>query len=337
MLLYSPGGRPPLVEYGILIPIAPRKASRIYEALVSDPVLGPHRARWHIQRDGTTMTRPDLLRVHSRRYVDRLYSDRLEEAIIATYELRDREGRPYRYDPSRATRPLTELLHFALENAGGTYQCCREALRHGFCFALSGGAHHAHRDFGHGFCLVNDSVLALRRLQAEGAVGKVWIIDVDAHKGDGTAALTAGDPSIVTLSVHMASGWPLDGPAVDPDGNTLPWFVPSDIDVPIESGQEDRYVPRLAAALEELDRRERPELALVLAGADPYEKDELPSTQLLRLTLAQMNERDRLIWRFLTDRGIPRAYLTSGGYGEHAWEVYPPLLKAALREELGLG
>ncbi len=335
MLLYTPRRRAPLIDYGILIPVAPGKAERILEALRADPLLGPREREWHLERDSSTMGREDLLRAHTRRYVDELYCDRLEAAILRAYELLDAEGRPHRYDPARAKRPLAELLDSALENAAGTYQCCREALRRGFCFYLGGGAHHAHADFGHGFCLVNDSMVAVRRLQAEGAVRLAWIIDVDAHKGDGTAAIASGDPSIVTLSVHMARGWPLDGPERDPEGRLNPSFIPSDIDVGIEAGEEPQYLPRLAAALRQIASLPSPDLALVLAGADPYEKDELPSTWLLRLTAAQMLERDRMIHAFLEERAVPAAFLAAGGYGAHAWEVYPPFLAPVLAARLG--
>jgi len=46
------------------------------------------------------------------------------------------------------------------------------------------------------FCLVNDLVIALRRLQFENRIRSAWVIDVDAQQGDGTAAITAGDQSI---------------------------------------------------------------------------------------------------------------------------------------------
>ena len=335
MILHYPGRRAPLTEYGILIPVAPGKTGKVLDALRTHPVLGPRESEWLLGPDGSTITREDLLRVNSPQYVARLFSEELERVIVQVYELVDDAGRYHRYDPSRATRPLTELFDGTLRNVAGTYQCGKEALERGFCYYLGGGAHHGHREFGHGFCVLNDSVIALRKLQAEDRIKTAWVIDVDAHKGDGTAALTAGDPSIITLSVHMARGWPLDEPEVYADGRPNPAYTPSDIDVPIESGQEAEYLPRLEAALAELGGRPLPDIAYVLAGADPYEKDELPSTQLLRLTLEQMNRRDRMIYDFLKGKGVPQAFLTAGGYGAHAWEVYPPFMEHVLLDRLG--
>ncbi len=331
MILYDPHIPVSLTEFGIRIPIRDSRTTRAFQALVDDPDLGPRQGLWHRDRIVERLTKEDLLRVHSAGYVENLYSDRLEQEIIATFELIDDQGRYYRYEPAAATRPLTELFDRILARAAGTVQCSRLALQHGFCFAFSGGAHHAQRDFGNGFCIVNDIVIAIRKLQFEKKIGRAWVIDVDAHKGDGTAALTAGDSSIRTLSVHMASGWPLDGPALLADGKPNPSFLPNDIDIPIESGEETQYLERLNTGLSQLEQMGPADLAIVVSGADPYEKDELPSTSPLRLSLDQLFERDRLIYTFLTSRDIPAAYLMAGGYGDEVWRVYARFLLWALR------
>ena len=284
------------------------RTNKTLEELRRDPYLGLLQDRWHQDRIAETLDREDLLRVHSAEYVGRLYSPKLVEEIVATYELIDAEGRYHRYAPDTATRPLAELFGRILLKAAATVQCARLALTHGFCFAFSGGAHHAQRHYGTGFCLLNDIVIAVRKLQAERVIEKVWIIDIDAHKGDGTAALTAGDDSISTLSIHMARGWPLDGVPILADGTPNLSFVPSDIDIPIESGEEAWYVDRLKTGLHQLENLGPTDLAVVVCGADPYEKDELPSTAGLRLTLDQMLERDQLVYTFLHDRNMPAAF-----------------------------
>ncbi len=331
----------PLMEYGIMIPSAPNKVDRILEDLNSRPCFGdrfnggqatPRLIEW----DGTEITEQDLRRVHSDDYVDRLFSDGLEEVLIDAFELRAPDGSYNRYDPVRAKRPLTEILNRTLKNAAGTYHCCRLALEEGFFFFLGGGAHHGHYNFGHGFCPVNDAVIAVRRLQAEGKVETVWIIDVDVHKGDGTAALTQGDDSVITVSVHMAHGWPLDLPRYDSKGREHPSYIPSNFDVPIDFGEEHLYVPRLRDTLDSLARLPNPDLAVVLSGADPYEHDELPSTQPLKLKLEQLFERDIAIFDFLTGLNIPRAYLMAGGYGARAWEPYPPFLEYVCEKLYGI-
>jgi acetoin utilization deacetylase AcuC-like enzyme len=331
MILYDPSIPVSLMEFGIQIPMRDSRTTRTFAALQHDPHLGPLQHRWHQDRIVERLNREDLLKVHSAEYVDRLYSSKLVEEIISTYELIDSEGHYYRYAPDKATRPLADLFDRIVLKAAATVQCARLALAHGFCFSFSGGAHHAQCHYGNGFCLLNDIVIAVRKLQAEKVIEKAWIIDIDAHKGDGTAALTVDDDSIRTLSIHMARGWPLDGPPILADGTPNLSFVPSDIDIPIESGEEAQYIDRLKAGLYQLEHLNPADLAIVVCGSDPYEKDELPSTAGLRLTLDQLLERDQLVYTFLHDRNMPAAFLMAGGYGDHVWQVYAQFLVWALK------
>jgi acetoin utilization deacetylase AcuC-like enzyme len=334
MIIYSQEYRGGLEQYGILIPIRDSKFRRTFSELKAHPVLGPRQDEWHLEHTGQSVTREDLLRVHTDSYVTRLFSPDLEQEIIRTFELVDSNGKYHRYDPARATQPLDKLLERAMYSIGGDYQCCQVALERGFCFYFGGGSHHAQPDYGRGFCLLNDVVIVLRKAQAEGLIRSAWVIDVDAHKGDGTAVITQGDDSIRTLSIHMARGWPLDEAEFDDSGRRNPSFTPSDVDIPIDSGEEQYYVPRLERGLHELSRMITPDLALVVSGADPYEHDELPSARLLGLSKQQMMERDTLIYSFLRSRGIPAAYLMSGGYGDRTWEVYYQFVEWALLDRL---
>ena len=334
MILHDNGLGHGLSEFGIDIPVRDSRALRTFERLRKHPLLGPRIASWHRRPSGDALGPEDFYRVHSRQYIDRLFSDRLEEELIRTYELIDAEGRYHRYSPADAVKPLSALFERILSKVNGTWQCCRLALKDGFCFYFGGGMHHAKRDYGAGFCLVNDVVIALRKLQSENLIRTAWVIDLDAHKGDGTAVLTSEDSSITTLSNHMAHGWPLDGDAYDSQGRLNPAFVASDIDIPVAAGDEAFYVAKLEEGLEKLSSIGPPDLALVLAGSDPYEKDELPSTGELKLSLAQLNERDLLVYHFLKAQGIPRAYVTAGGYGEHSWEVDWQFIEWALLDNL---
>lgn len=194
--------------------------------------------------------------------------------------------------------------------------------------------HHAKLDYGEGFCVVNDLVISIRKLQAEKKIGTVWIIDVDAHKGDGTASLTKDDESIFTLSIHMAKSWPLDGQEFI-NGKPNPSFIPSDMDIPVEEGEDGLYVQKLREGLEKLKTFKKPDIALVVDGSDPFEEDELPSTKGLKLSLEQMKERDISVYNFLKSQNIPGAYVMAGGYGENSWKVYAQFLEHVLLERLG--
>jgi acetoin utilization deacetylase AcuC-like enzyme len=335
VILYDPTQPHSLTDFGIEIPVMDSRASQTFARLCAHPLLGARVASWHVDRIRDSVSRPDLLRVHSGAYVERLFSEQLESEIVRTYELVDESGGYHRFDPRNARLPLTALFERILTRAAGTLQGCRLALAEGFSFYFGGGMHHAQRDHGAGFCLVNDLVIALRRLQAENRIRRAWIIDVDAHKGDGTAAITAADESIATLSIHMANGWPLDRPERDEAGRLNPSFIPSTIDIPIGSGEEPFYNHRLREGLERLSERSPPpDLALVVDGADPYELDELPSTGGLRLPLDRLLERDQLLYTFLRERSVPGAFVMAGGYGKSSWRVYTQFLEWALSDRL---
>jgi acetoin utilization deacetylase AcuC-like enzyme len=346
MIVYAPALAMRFIEYGILIPVLDSRARMIVESLRRLPSAGgrpevvegldPVAKILGVDPDALKIGREDLERVHDASYVARLYGDKsLETELLSTYELIDRDGKPHRYQPEKAVRPLRDLFGTILAQVSGTYSAAVLALSGagaapGFVFFLGGGMHHARRDAGSGFCLVNDIMIATARLRSEGRVKLVWVIDIDAHKGDGTAEIAAADEETLTLSIHMGSGWPLDPETIDTArregrGSDRAPLIPSDVEIPIARGEDDRYVPALAeglAMLAYLSGPRLPDLAIVVDGADPYEFDGLPSTADLALSLDQCLERDLLVHRFLSTRGIPSVWLMAGGYGTRAWE--PP-------------
>jgi acetoin utilization deacetylase AcuC-like enzyme len=337
MILYEENLNEGFLEFGIEIPVLTSRSVNTFEFLKSHKILGPLIDQWHVAQIDEQISKADLLRVHSNQYVDKLYSSGLEQEIIRTFELVDEQGHYYRYNPDNAVLPLSRMFDRTLTTVASTVQCCRLALDQKFCFGFRGGMHHAQKDFGNGFCLLNDIVIAIRKLQAEQLIKTVWVIDTDAHKGDGTAALTQGDDSITTLSIHMGHSWPLDGEKYDNLGNLNPSFIDSDIDIPMARGEDHLYVARLQEGLNQLESFPQPDLAVVVSGSDPYEKDELPSTSDLKLSLEQLKERDQLVYQFLKARGIPAAFLMAGGYGENSWRIYAQFLEWALLDTLKLG
>ncbi|WP_304226054.1 NUDIX domain-containing protein [Gracilinema caldarium] len=342
-------------DYGIQIPIRDQRAQAVLEH-ISRVWAGPSSCVFNLRAaadllgipdEDRGIHREDLERVHDKSFVEALFSEKLDAELIKTYELIDERGQPRRYRPDLAVRPLSALFETILNQVWGTYLACRLALElsssacqgptnagPGFAYFLGGGMHHARRDSGSGFCLVNDIMIAVKRLMAEGKVSSVWIIDLDAHKGDGTAELAAGNSSIRTLSIHMASGWPLDEESLTHAVAGRAPLVPSDVEIPIPRSGEASYVPLLRSGLAELEalsQGRKPDLAIVVDGADPYEKDELPSTADLKLSLKTCVERDRLVYDFLRERHITSAWLMAGGYGERAWEPPAHFLASLVR------
>lgn len=324
MVIFSVCSRLDLPRYGIQVPLRDNRVDKTLEYLKGK--MGKRYGDVVMEVTCEPVKRIDLAKVHATTYLEHILGDDPEEEIIQIYELRDNEGNWQRYDPQKQVQPFTELVRTLLGQVSVVIQASEIALKNKWCYVLGGGAHHAMRNHGAGFCLVNDIVIAIRRLQAQGNIKSAWVIDTDAHKGDGTAALTQGDSSIKTLSIHMARGWPLDDPKRKES------FVPSDIDLPIEPGEEDSYLSSLEEGLNTLEEWGRADFAIVVAGSDPYVEDELESTQALRLSLDQMLERDRMVFRKLATQRIPQLWLMAGGYGDEVWKVHAGFLEWALGE-----
>jgi len=327
MILYTEDNIITYKDFGILIPVNPSRRTKTFDFLNKHPIISTQMHILHSEIEPGLITKKDLLRVHSDKYISQIFSDDIEKIIFKTYGLIDENGNYHRYDPSIAKKPLSKLFDIIMDIISGTYQSCKIALEEDFCFYFSGGMHHAQKDFGNGFCIVNDIVIAISKLQSEKIIKNAWVIDVDVHKGDGTAALTRDDDSITTFSIHMAKGWPLNMPKRNEYGDPNPSFIPSTIDIPIKIGQENIYNKKLKEGLDKLSGFPKPDLAIVVSGADPYEKDELQSSQDIQLTKEQMLERDKLVFNFLEELNIPKTYLMAGGYGDNTWKMYSQFLE----------
>jgi acetoin utilization deacetylase AcuC-like enzyme len=199
-----------------------------------------------------------------------------------------------------------EMVERSRRSAGATLAACRSALVHGCGINLAGGTHHAHRNFGEGFCVFNDAAVAARAMQAEHRVERVLIVDLDVHQGDGTAAILAEDPTVFTFSMHCRNNFPFRK-------------CHSDLDVEVDDGADDRaYLAALSTALPHALDRSRPQLAIYLAGADPFVGDRLGR---LALTKAGLAARDRFVLDTLPDAGVPVAIAMAGGYADRIDDI----------------
>lgn len=230
-------------------------------------------------------TEAEILLAHSRSYLDKV--------LLGTLSRAEQQAIGLPWSP--------ELARRALRSVGATLAACRAALEEGVAVSLAGGTHHAHADRGEGFCVFNDTAVAVRAMRAEARAAKVLVIDCDVHQGDGTAAILAGDRDSFTLSLHAANNYPFEKAA-----STL------DVALPDRTGDAD-YRIALARALEQAFARIRPDLAIYVAGADPYDGDRLGKLALSKKGLAR---RDREVLAACRERGVPVAVTMGGGYAE---------------------
>jgi acetoin utilization deacetylase AcuC-like enzyme len=258
------------------------KYRMLRDALVAEvPGLRLHEAR--------AATDGELALAHTPAYVEGVSQGSLPPAMLREI------GFPW--SPAMAER--------ARRSVGATLQACRAAWTDGVSANLAGGTHHASASTGGGFCVYNDLAVGARLAQAEHARHsrvplQVAIIDLDVHQGNGTARIFEQDRSVFTLSMHGAKNFPFRK-------------VPGDLDVDLPDGCTDEpYVAALDAALQALADRFDAGLVLYLAGADPHEGDRLGR---LKLTHDGLQARDRRVFDWAWQRGLPLVMVMGGGYG----------------------
>jgi len=192
---------------------------------------------------------------------------------------------------------------------GGALAAGRQALRHGISGQLAGGTHHAHPDFGAGFCIFNDQAVVATVLLNERAVDRVAVIDLDVHQGDGNAAVLAGRDDCIVLDVYGEKNFPFRK-------------VPADVNVPLPDATED--VAFLRAVEDHLEAvwAFKPDLVLYQAGVDPLAEDKLGR---LNISFEGLRARDEIVLEGCRKRGIPCSMAIGGGYSnpiEHTVTAY---------------
>lgn len=225
----------------------------------------------------------DLLLAHDPDWIARLKSGSLTYQEIIKLEI------PY----------SPKMVDAFILMAGGSILATRNALRDGFGFNVGGGFHHAFRAHGEGFCAINDVAVAARRVQKDGLVERVMVVDTDVHQGNGTASIFADDPTVFTLSIHHLNNYPYEKP-------------PSNLDINLDDGVSDaEYLRRLEDGLIPALEQFKPNLILYVSGADAYMEDQLGG---LLVTLEGMARRDRLVIGTAHRHGIPVSVVLAGGY-----------------------
>ncbi|WP_323775094.1 histone deacetylase [Alcanivorax sp.] len=183
----------------------------------------------------------------------------------------------------------------------GTLMTAQLALQHGIACHLAGGTHHAHYDFGSGFCIFNDQAFAVRQLLDRGVVKKVLMFDCDVHQGDGTAAMLADEPRAFTCSIHCEKNFPVRK-------------MKSDLDVGLPLGMTDQdYLDTVFETLEQLLDLVQPDLVFYDAGVDIFQHDPLGRLHISEQGIA---DRDRGVLARCRQRNVPVATVIGGGYDD---------------------
>jgi acetoin utilization deacetylase AcuC-like enzyme len=292
-VLYSPRYH---IDIGLHV-FPTRKYQLVHARLVEDGVIAqpdviePNAAAWD-----------ELALVHTREYLTKIRDGTLAPDDIAQLEL------PWSPEMVEGFRVMV----------GGTIEAARLAVDHGGIVGhIGGGLHHAFPNHGEGFCPFNDVAVAIRVLQRDG-VQRTAVIDLDVHHGNGTAFIFESDSNVFTFSMHQQYNYPM-------------WKPRGSLDIGLMDGIGDAdYHRQLEEALPAV-MASNPECLFYLAGADPYEQDQLGG---LSLTLDGLRARDRIVIDQARRNRLPMVIVLAGGYArrvEDTVAVHTATLKEAAR------
>jgi histone deacetylase 11 len=243
------------------------------------------------------VARQDLLKVHTPEY---LRSLRRTEALARILEVPIARRLPGWVIDWRVLRPMRYAT-------GGTLLACRQAQEHGVAINLGGGYHHAAAGSGGGFCVYADAPLAAKLLHDERRAGKVMVVDLDAHQGNGTAAVFQDWPWATIYDLYERDIFPARKEI-------------EDYPLPVSSGLTgEEYLRIVQETLPVALDTVRPDLLIYNAGSDPFSGDPLAG---FRLTLSDLAERDLIVVTLARERDIPVAMLLSGGYSAESWRIH---------------
>ena len=233
--------------------------------------------------DPGTIADADLLRVHTPAYVESIRTGHYNELTAL------RLGLPWHPTIDTRSRAAT----------AGTLAATRAALEDGIAANLAGGTHHAFADRGEGYCVFNDVAVAVRRLHLDEPLLHAMVIDLDAHQGNGTAVLMAGDQRLFTYSVHVGRNYP-----------SRKEISSLDVELGRYAGA-DEYFERLEATLPQAIERFEPDLVFYNAGVDVHADDRFGQ---MRLSTEDMLRRDHYAIHAARRWDIPTVVVYGGGY-----------------------
>lgn len=239
-----------------------------------------------------------LINWHDPAYVEALQRAEANQSVTAEETARFHLG--------TVSNPVfPEIFRRPATAAGGSILAGELLRQPGMIYNPAGGTHHGMPGRANGFCYLNDPVLAMLSLRAQG-IRRIAYVDIDAHHPDGVETGFGGDPDLLMISVHEEGLWPRTGLlSDDAGGNALNLPVPRGLnDSDMALIREDLILPQVTAF--------RPEAIVLQCGADAVEED----------PLAHLSLSNRAHWAIVAGlmRIAPR-FLALGGGGYNPWTV----------------
>ena len=225
-----------------------------------------------------------LKRVHSEKYINDVKNKTLDTSVVKKI------GFPI----------VDSVIQRSLVATGGTVLAAKLAINNGVACNTAGGSHHANYDSGAGYCVFNDVAVAAQYLLDRGLAGKILILDLDVHQGNGNSEIFKDNNNVFTFSMHSKSNYPVKKSI-------------SDLDVELKNDTEDKeYLKILKFYLSQLNE-ENFDFVFYIAGVDIHFNDRLGK---LKISDEGIKERDHLVTNNFFSRGVPLCGVLGGGYNK---------------------
>jgi len=225
-----------------------------------------------------------LKRAHSEKYINSIKNKTLDELAIKKIGL-----------------PLVDsVVQRSLVATGGTVLASKLAINYGIACNTAGGSHHANFNEGAGYCVFNDVAVAAEYLLDRGLAGKILIVDLDVHQGNGNSDIFRNNQNVFTFSMHSRSNYPAKKSI-------------SDLDVELDNNTEDKeYLKILKFNLSELNKLDF-DYVFYIAGVDIHFNDRLGK---LKISDEGIRKRDEIVTENFFSKGIPLCGVLGGGYNK---------------------
>ncbi|RKL66749.1 acetoin utilization protein AcuC [Salipaludibacillus neizhouensis] len=257
-------------------------------------------------------TLDELLLVHDEDYV---------QAVVGASEGQFRSSYRTTYGIGTEDTPVFPQMHDAAAwLVGGTLEAVDQVFTNGYKHALNlgGGLHHGFRGKASGFCIYNDSSVAIEYIRKK-YDARVLYIDTDAHHGDGVQWAFYNDPDVCTLSFHESGRFLFPGTGhVNERGHGE--GLGYSFNVPFEAFTEDEsWLLAYKAAIREVIAYFKPDVILTQNGADAHYYD--PLTHLCG-TMKMFQEIPKIAHE-LAHEYCDGKWIAVGGGGYDIWRVVP--------------
>lgn len=227
----------------------------------------------------------DILAVHDSEYIQAL-----------------KTGQPQKLAESSGLKWTPELYEASLSSVSGMYHAALQALEDGVAASLSTNFHHAQKEHGADFCVLNGIAITALKLLQEKKAAYITILDCDYHYGDGTADLLGNHKDVFVFDLYD-DYLNTDRPRYQAEN--LHFFEIAD--------QEDYFeaLDVFSSAVEGT----KSDLIIYLAGVDWHEDDRIGG--LAGFGQDQLRKRDRLVFEMAKQYQIPIVFMPGGGYAKY--------------------